>query len=144
MDLRGPHTRTPCRDTCTCVLTALSSAALAARRPAARSAGWTTYVWVDSADETVALVEAQGGQVIAPPVDIPSAGRAAVCADPSGAVFGLWQAATPWRPAVNVPGPWNFSELHSGTREAQESTARCSAGCPLVEMGAGQKTACGG
>ena len=54
--------------------------------------GWTTYIWVDSADETAARVEAQGGRVIAAPVDIPSAGRVAVCADPSGAVFGLWQA----------------------------------------------------
>lgn len=37
------------------------------------AAGWTTYLWVESADETSALVEANGGQVLAPPADIPRA-----------------------------------------------------------------------
>ena len=75
--------------------------------------GWTTYVWVDSADATAHLVEANGGRVIAPPVDIPSAGRVAVCADPAGAVFGVWQAGqNRGAQLVNVPGSWNFSELN--------------------------------
>lgn len=32
----------------------------------------TTYVWVDSADETAVSVVAAGGQVLTPPVDIPA------------------------------------------------------------------------
>jgi uncharacterized protein len=76
--------------------------------------GWTSYVWVDSADATVAAVEANGGKVLAPPTDIPRAGRSALCADPEGATFGLWQAAeNRGIQATNVPGSWNFSELHT-------------------------------
>jgi predicted enzyme related to lactoylglutathione lyase len=74
--------------------------------------GWTTYVWVDSADDTAAAVEAHGGRVIVPPMDIPRAGRVAVCADPAGAVIGLWQAAeNRGVQLVNAPGTWNFSDL---------------------------------
>jgi predicted enzyme related to lactoylglutathione lyase len=80
----------------------------------ATSRGWTTYVSVASADAAAAAVEANGGHVLAPPTDIPRSGRVAVCADPSGARFGLWEPAD-LRGAqlVNAPGAWNFSELHT-------------------------------
>jgi len=79
----------------------------------AEAARWTTYIWVDSADESAARIEANGGRVLAPPADIPHAGRAAVCADPQGAVFGLWQAKeNRGAQLVNAPGSWNFSELN--------------------------------
>ena len=105
-------------------------------------AGWTTYVWVDSADETVALVEANGGRVLAPPVDIPRAGRPAVCADPSGAVFGLWQAAeNRGAELVNAPGSWNFSELNVHDPGGAENFYGAVFGwvSDLLEMSAGQK-----
>lgn len=77
--------------------------------------GWTTYVSVDSADDTAATVAAAGGLVLTPPLDIPGAGRVAVCADPSGATFGLWQAAeNRGAELVNAPGSWNFSDLTPG------------------------------
>ena len=45
-------------------------------------------------------------------------GRVALCADPSGAVFGLWQAGTiKGAELVNGPGAWNFSNLHAGDVE---------------------------
>lgn len=74
--------------------------------------GWITYVWADSVDETVAAVIAAGGRTVSAPVDIPRAGRVAVCADPAGALFGMWQAAE-HRGAelVNEDGAWNFSDL---------------------------------
>ena len=84
--------------------------------------GWANYLWVDSADDTAAAVEANGGKVLSGPSDIPNAGRVAVCADPEGAVFGLWQAAeNRGVQAVNVPGSWNFSELHTADRPAAEA-----------------------
>jgi hypothetical protein len=74
--------------------------------------GWVNYLWVDSADDTAAAVLANGGHVPAPPVDIPRAGRVAVCTDPAGAVFGIWQAAeNRGVELVNAPGSWNFSDL---------------------------------
>ncbi len=76
--------------------------------------GWTTYVWVDSADDTVAAVTANGGRVVAAPVDIPRAGRTALCADPWGATFGLWQPAeNRGAQLVNAHGSWNFSDLRT-------------------------------
>jgi predicted enzyme related to lactoylglutathione lyase len=77
--------------------------------------GWTTYIWVDSTDDSVAAVGANGGQVLMEPIDFPGAGRAAVCADPAGAVFGVWQAAeNRGAELVNAPGSWNFSDLTTG------------------------------
>ena len=85
-------------------------------------AGWTTYVWVDSAEETAAAVVAAGGRLLSPPMDIPVAGRVALCADPSGAVFGLWEAAeNRGAEFVNAPGSWNFSDLTPvDAREAEK------------------------
>jgi predicted enzyme related to lactoylglutathione lyase len=104
--------------------------------------GWTTYIWVDSADETAALVEAQGGRVISAPVDIPKSGRVAVYADPSGAVFGLWQARdNRGVELVNAPGSWNFSELNvRDTGEAAEFYGAVFGWLSdSLEMGTGQQ-----
>jgi uncharacterized protein len=78
----------------------------------ANPTGWTTYVAVQSAEETVALVGANGGRVVTGPVDIPRSGRVATCVDPFGATFGLWEpTGTPGAELVNAPGSWNFSDL---------------------------------
>src|SRR5436305_133174 len=55
-------------------------------------AAWSTYVWVDSADDTAAAVRAGGGHVLSEPFDVMDAGRMAVCADREGAAFCLWEA----------------------------------------------------
>ena len=104
--------------------------------------GWTTYVWVDSADDTATAVAAAGGQVLAPPLDIPGAGRVAVCADPAGAVFALWQAAeNRGAELVNAPGTWNFSDLTP--RDASEAEKFYGAvfgwECDPFEMSEGDK-----
>ena len=85
----------------------------------AEPSGWTTYVCVDSADTTVKEVTAAGGQVLSPATDIPHSGRVALCTDPSGAVFGLWQPAeNRGAQLVNAPGSWNFSELRTADPSA--------------------------
>jgi predicted enzyme related to lactoylglutathione lyase len=108
----------------------------------AQPAGWTTYVRVDSADDTAAALFDAGGQVLAPPLDIPGAGRVAICADPSGAVLGLWQPAN-LRGAelVNAPGSWNFSDLTPrDTSEAEKFYAAVFGWeCDPFEMSAGDK-----
>lgn len=83
--------------------------------------GWTSYIRVESADETVAAVDANGGKVLSPPMDIPRAGRVAQCADPEGALFGVWQPAELLGvQEVNIAGSWNFSELHTADLPAAE------------------------
>jgi uncharacterized protein len=81
-------------------------------------ARWTTYVAVDDADATSAAVPAGGGTLIRPPEDAGRAGRSALCADPFGAEFGLWQAGSRLgAQRVNSPGAWNFSNLHTPDRD---------------------------
>jgi predicted enzyme related to lactoylglutathione lyase len=76
--------------------------------------GWTTYVRVESVDESADAVTAHGGKIIQPPMDIPRSGRVALAADPHGAVIGLWEPAELHGvELVNAPGSWNFSELHT-------------------------------
>lgn len=53
---------------------------------------WNTYVTVADVDATVATAASAGGQVLAEPFDVFTAGRMAVIADPSGAALSLWQS----------------------------------------------------
>jgi predicted enzyme related to lactoylglutathione lyase len=52
-------------------------------------AHWLYYVNVDAMDAALERIKAGGGQVINGPTEVPG-GRAAVCADPQGAVFGVF------------------------------------------------------
>jgi predicted enzyme related to lactoylglutathione lyase len=54
---------------------------------------WTSYVAVDSADETVQKIVENGGSVRVPPFDAPGVGRMSIVADPSGAGFSIIQFA---------------------------------------------------
>jgi predicted enzyme related to lactoylglutathione lyase len=73
---------------------------------------WRTYIAVDDADATANAVEAGGGTVTLAPVDAGPGGRRAVCVDPRGAEFSLWQARKrPGAQLVNSPGAWGFSDL---------------------------------
>ena len=85
--------------------------------PGGRAVGlsaWNTYVAVTDADAAAARIEAAGGRVLEGPSDVGEAGRSAVCADPSGVPFRLWQARQRLgAQAVNTPGAWNFSDLHA-------------------------------
>ncbi len=51
---------------------------------------WTPYFAVYDADEVVARVRERGGTLGVGPVSYPPGGRAALAADPHGAVFGIW------------------------------------------------------
>ena len=75
---------------------------------------WTTYMTVDDADKTAALVREHGGMVFVEPMDVLTAGRMAVFADPSGAAFSVWQARDSiGSELVNVPGSLCWNELNS-------------------------------
>ncbi len=64
-------------------------------RPEQRSQGvppnWMLYVAVESADDAARRVQELGGKIYAPAFDVFDAGRMAVLADPTGAVFAVWQ-----------------------------------------------------
>ena len=78
---------------------------------------WNTYVSVASADETAKKVRDAGGTIISEPFDVMDAGRMAVCTDPEGAAFCIWQSEQmPGSQLVNEHGTVNFNVLN--TRDA--------------------------
>jgi predicted enzyme related to lactoylglutathione lyase len=83
---------------------------------------WNTYIWVDKADEAASKVAAAGGTVVAEPFDVFDAGRMAVCADPEGAMFSVWEPkAHKGAKVVNEHGALNFNGL--ATRDAASAKA---------------------
>jgi predicted enzyme related to lactoylglutathione lyase len=80
---------------------------------------WTTYVWVDDVDATVAKTTEAGGSVPVEPFDALDGGRIAVIADPAGAAIGIWQpGAHKGAQLVNEPGAWSMSALNTADPEA--------------------------
>lgn len=78
---------------------------------------WNTYVSVASADETAKKARDAGGTIISEPFDVMDAGRMAVCMDPEGAAFCIWQSEEmPGSQLVNEHGTVNFNVLN--TRDA--------------------------
>ncbi|MFE5410801.1 VOC family protein [Microbacterium sp. NPDC056569] len=77
-------------------------------------ARWMSYIACDDADAMAEAVARAGGRVIEPPEDAGPGGRMATCADPQGGVFRLWQPRQRLGAQVaNIPGAWNFSDLHA-------------------------------
>jgi predicted enzyme related to lactoylglutathione lyase len=91
-------------------------AAIFSMMPEQRAQGvppfWLVYVAVASVDETVPKIASLGGRVVAPPMDVPDAGRMAVAQDPAGGTFALWQAKNQiGTRVVGEPGSMCWVEL---------------------------------
>jgi predicted enzyme related to lactoylglutathione lyase len=83
---------------------------------------WNTYIWVESADETVAKVLDAGGTTLMGPFEVEDAGRTAVFADPEGAAFCVWEAKVhKGAQIVNEAGALNFNGLN--TRDVEGAKA---------------------
>jgi predicted enzyme related to lactoylglutathione lyase len=52
---------------------------------------WMPYIATDSADKTAGRVSELGGKVLSPPFDVFTFGRMAVLADPTRAMFSIWE-----------------------------------------------------
>jgi uncharacterized protein len=83
---------------------------------------WNSYFWVDSADEAAAKVRAAGGSIVREPLDFGDACRIAVCSDPEGVAFGVWEAKQhKGAGLVNDPGSLNFNGLNTRDVEGAKS-----------------------
>lgn len=97
-------------------------AALAPLRQESQPVAWNVSFAVTDADAALRAVEAAGGQPLLGPADVFDAGRFAVAADPTGAVFQLRQAdAFPGAGVSNVPGSLGWVELM--TRAPQQAVS---------------------
>lgn len=73
---------------------------------------WFSYITVANADATATNAQELGGTVHAGPFDVMESGRMAVMADPTGAMFGIWQAGDSiGATRVNDPGCLTSNEL---------------------------------
>lgn len=73
---------------------------------------WTPYLASDDVDLTAETVRLCGGTIGVGPLDAAEAGRLAIGSDPSGAVFGIWQAAAHLGTGITgVPGTPAWNEL---------------------------------
>ena len=83
---------------------------------------WSSYVSVADADATAVAVSENGGNVISPVMDVMGLGKMAIFADPTGAVFGIWEPGTfAGAERVNEPGALSWNEL--GTRDPEAAKA---------------------
>jgi predicted enzyme related to lactoylglutathione lyase len=75
---------------------------------------WNSYVTVESADDSSAAVDEQGGTVVMEPFDVMDVGRMAVIQDPSGAFFYVWEPhASIGAERVNEPGALTLNQLNT-------------------------------
>lgn len=83
---------------------------------------WTVYIATGDADETAGKITAAGGKILAPPMDVLDAGRAAIAADPAGAAFGIWQARNhAGFGLANEPGSVCWNETFSRDMEGSQA-----------------------
>lgn len=52
---------------------------------------WMSYIAVDDADAAAKKIQQHGGTIQQGPFDVMTHGRMAVCQDPTGALFSIWQ-----------------------------------------------------
>ncbi|MBU8898991.1 VOC family protein [Corallococcus sp. H22C18031201] len=116
------------------------------------AACWSLYFNVADIQASAERVRANGGRVEIPPKDTGGEGLFAVCVDPTGAYFCLWQALKHVGSGlVNEPGAMTWHELH--TREAARARdfyvavfgheARKLDGMEFWTLRAGEATAAG-
>jgi predicted enzyme related to lactoylglutathione lyase len=80
---------------------------------------WSVYLASDDARKTVETATANGGHVIANPVDVGDLGTMAVVTDPGGAAIGMWQPGLHKGFGIfGEPGTPAWFELHTRDYDA--------------------------
>ncbi len=77
------------------------------------ASNWNLYIGTPDAAATVATATAAGGTVVVPPFAIGEMGTTSFIADPSGAVFGIWQAAGMSGFEATGRGAYGWGELNA-------------------------------
>jgi uncharacterized protein len=73
---------------------------------------WNTYIAVADAQATADAVSSAGGLVIAPPMQVMTAGEMAVFSDPTGAMFAVWKPGDHIGAQIgNEPDTYSWNEL---------------------------------
>jgi uncharacterized protein len=75
---------------------------------------WQVYLATDDIAKTVEAAEAEGAQILSPPMAVADLGSQAILVDPTGAHLGAWQPGTfPGFTVLNEHGAPSWFELHT-------------------------------
>lgn len=75
---------------------------------------WTVYFATDDLDATIARIKEAGGQVTMGPMQVMDAGRMAIASEPTGAVFGVWEAGQHHGAGITgEPGAFAWTEVNT-------------------------------
>jgi predicted enzyme related to lactoylglutathione lyase len=102
-------------------------------------ASWNTYIWVENANDIAARVGGAGGDIVMEPFDVMAAGRMAVCTDPEGAMFCVWQAGQQrGAQIVNEPVSLTFNGLATRDLESAKAFYGAIFGWSTLDLGGAQ------
>jgi predicted enzyme related to lactoylglutathione lyase len=121
----------------TCLVRGLPVAGIGQQPPGQQAfpVAWTTYFAVDDLDGTVDKIKNAGGTVLMDPMAIMEEGRMAVAADPTGAVFGMWEPGRMLGARiVNEPGALCWNELVTRSPETAKEFYRTVFGHGMERM----------
>jgi uncharacterized protein len=81
---------------------------------------WGMYVGVPNLEEAVARIEGLGGSWMSPVIDVPTVGRMRTMKDPQGAMFSIYEPASPPKNPEGEPqiGDVSWHELYTTDAEA--------------------------
>lgn len=75
---------------------------------------WSVYFEGEDADQLAESIRANGGQIMMGPMDVMEFGRMLIAADPTGAVFGIWQPKThAGAQVIEEPGAMIWHEINT-------------------------------
>ena len=101
---------------------------------------WTTYLASDDVDDTAKKIRDAGGTVFMDPFDVFDSGRMTIAQDPTGAVFGVWQAKEHLGAQLaNEPGTflWNQCQTSDPARAAEFYHAAFGHEIDEIDLGLG-------
>ena len=104
-----------------------------------RGTSWATYFATDDANDVASKVQANGGQVVMAPMDVMDQGRMAVCTDPTGVFFAVWQAGKHLgAELVNEPGSLTWNELTTTDMAAAKAFYPAVLGVSIRDVSMGE------
>ncbi|MCX4749389.1 VOC family protein [Kitasatospora sp. NBC_01287] len=96
---------------------------------------WTTYLASADAEATATRITANGGTLLFPVMDVGTIGRMLVAADPTGAVFGVWQPLEFFgAQIVNEPGAVIWNELNTSDIKAATAFYKAALDIDIAPM----------
>lgn len=102
-------------------------------------AHWSTYIASDDVDGTASKVREAGGTVLMDPFDVLDAGRMTLAQDPTGAIFGVWQAGAHIGAQIaNEPGALTWNECQTTDAAAAEAFYKAAFGYGVTTMPMGE------